>query len=164
MAVLKVYDYLEAGNILPLILEDDKCYCTHNSNGEDILSFELQRQSENYKYIQEEVKIIGFDNRFVVKKLEEQSDFVVVTCDLDFADWLVDIFIDFRETNITLPNVLNLILPSGWIITYGLGVDVTKHATVEYQEGSAFKAATAKTISVTGDRVWIRIRPCMTQG
>ena len=146
MAVLKVYDYLEAGNILPLILEDDKCYCTHNSNGEDTLSFELQRQSENYKYIQEEVKIIGFDNRFVVKKLEEQSDFVVVTCNLDFADWLVDIFIDFRETNITLPNVLNLILPSGWIITYGLGVDVTKHATVEYQEGSAFKAATAKTI------------------
>ena len=69
-----------------------------------------------------------------------------MTCNLDFADWLVDIFIDFRETNITLPNVLNLILPSGWIITYGLGVDVTKHATVEYQEGSAFKAATAKTI------------------
>ena len=146
MAVLKVYDYSEAGNILPLILEDDKCYCTHNSNGEDTLSFELQRQSENYKYIQEEVKIIGFNNRFVVKKLEEQSDFVVVTCNLDFADWLVDIFVNFRKTNITLPDVLNLILPSGWIVSYGLGVDITKHATVEYQEGSAFRATTAKTI------------------
>lgn len=146
MAVLKVYDFLEAGNILPLILEDDKCYCTHNSNGEDTLSFELQRQSENYKYIQEEVKIIGFNNRFVVKKLEEQSDFVIVTCDLDFSDWLTNIFVDFRETNITLPNVLNLILPTGWIVSYGLGVDITKHTTVEYQEGSAFRAATAKTI------------------
>ena len=146
MVILKVHDYSNANNILPIMLEDERCYCTHNQDGEDVLTFELDRAGDNYSYIQEEVLIEGFDNRFIVKKVEEQSDFVIVNCDLDFSDWLSDIFIDFRKTNINLPNVLSLILPNGWTVEYGAGVDVTTRTTVEQSEGMPFKAANAKTI------------------
>lgn len=146
MVVLKAYDFTGNGEVIPIALEDDRCYCTHNSNGEDQLTFELQRKSDNYAYISEEVLVEGFDNRFVVKKVEEQSDFVIVTCDLDFSDWLDTIYVDFRKTNVTLPQALQFILPSGWAVLYNEGVDISKHTTVEYQGGQAFRAANAKTI------------------
>lgn len=146
MVVLKVYDFTGNGETMPITLEDNRCYCTHNSNGEDQLTFELQRKSDDYVYITEEALIEGFGNRFAVKKIEEQSDFVVVTCNLDFSDWLDTIYVNFRKTNVTLPQAIQFILPSGWIVLYGEGVDITKHTTVEYQEGQAFRATNAKTI------------------
>lgn len=146
MVVLKVYDFTGNGEAIPITLEDDRCYCTHNSDGEDQLTFELQRKSDNYVYISEEVLVEGFGNRFAVKKVEEQSDFVIVTCDLDFGDWLDTIYVDFRKTNVTLPQAIQFILPSGWTVLYNEGVDISRHTTVEYQEGQAFRAANAKTI------------------
>ena len=146
MITIAVYNYNDSNDVIPVTLEDDKCFCTHNQNGEDELQFELQKESEYYKYIFEEVKIKAFSNLFSVKKIEEQSDFVVVTCRLDFDDWYSQIFIDYRKTNINLPNVLATILPTGWSIQYGDGVNITKRTTVEYQEGQPFRAATAKEI------------------
>ena len=144
--VVRVYDYREANNVVPINVEDDKCYYTHNFDGADTLTFEIQKTYAGYSYIAEEVKVECWSNRFIVKKIEEQSDFVVITCELDYDDWLKNIYIDFRKTNITLPSVLSLILPNGWTIEYGSGVDITKRTTVEYQEGSQFRAANAKTI------------------
>lgn len=146
MVVLKVYDFTGNGDAIPITLEDDRCYCIHNSNGEDQLTFELQRKSDDYVYISEEVLIEGFGNRFIVKKVEEQSDFVVVTCNLDFSDWLDTIYVNFRKTNVTLPQSIQFILPSGWTVSYGEGVDITNHTTIEYQTGVAFRATNAKTI------------------
>lgn len=144
--VIKVYDYTNTSEAIPIYVEDDRCYYTHNFNGEDTLTFDIQKSYSGYAYILEEVKVECWGNRFIVKKIEEQSDFVVVTCNLDYDDWLENIYIDFRKTNITLPNVLAQILPIGWTIEYGDGVDVTKRTTVEYQEGTPFRAANAKTI------------------
>ena len=144
--VIKVYDYRDVNNIVPINVEDDKCYYTHNFDGADTLTFEIQKTCTDYSYIAEEVKVECWSNRFVIKKVEEQSDFVVITCELDYDDWLEDIYIDFRETNITLPSVLSLILPIGWTIEYGDGVDITKRTTVEYQEDTPFRATNAKTI------------------
>ncbi len=146
MVVIKVYDYRDVNNIVPINVEDDKCYYTHNFDGADTLSFEIQKTYIGYSYIAEEVKVECWSNRFIVKKVEEQSDFVVVTCELDYDDWLKDIYIDFRKTNVTLPSALSFILPSGWTAEYGDGVDITKRTTVEYQEGTPFRAANAKTI------------------
>lgn len=146
MAVLKVYDYSDYENAIPVTVENDKCYCIHNANGADQLKFELQKASNGYGYIYEEVKVECFSNRFIIKKIEEQSDFVVVTCELDYDDWLENIYIDYRKTNINLPNVLATILPTNWSISYGDGVDIISRATVEYQEGVPFRVANAKTI------------------
>lgn len=146
MAVLKVYDYSDYENAIPVTVENDKCYCIHNANGADQLKFELQKASNGYGYIYEEVKVECFSNRFIIKKIEEQSDFVVVTCELDYDDWLENIYIDYRKTNINLPNVLATILPTNWSISYGDGIDIISRATVEYQEGVPFRAANAKTI------------------
>lgn len=144
--VIKVYNYTNTSEAIPIYVEDDRCYYTHNFDGGDTLTFDIQKSYSGYAYILEEVKVECWGNRFIVKKIEEQSDFVVVTCNLDYDDWLENIYIDFRKTNITLPNVLAQILPVGWSIEYGDGVDVTKRTTVEYQEGTPFRAANAKTI------------------
>lgn len=146
MVVIGVYDYNNINSIVPIVAEDDRCWYTHNFDGADTLTFEIQKSYEGYSYITEEVKVECWNNRFIVKKIEEQSDFVVVTCELDYDDWLKDIYIDFRKTNITLPNVLSFILPSGWTVEYGDGVDITKRTTVEYQEGTPFRATNAKAI------------------
>ena len=146
MAVLKVYDYSNYENAIPVTVENDKCYCIHNANGADQLKFELQKASNGYGYIYEEVKVECFSNRFIIKKIEEQSDFVVVTCELDYDDWFENIYIDYRKTNINLPNVLATILPTNWSVSYGDGVDIIRRTTVEYQDGVPFRAANAKTI------------------
>lgn len=144
--VIKVYNYTNTSEAIPIYVEDDRCYYTHNFDGGDTLTFDIQNSYSGYAYILEEVKVECWGNRFIVKKIEEQSDFVVVTCNLDYDDWLENIYIDFRKTNITLPNVLAQILPIGWSIEYGEGIDLTKRTTVEYQEGTPFRAANAKTI------------------
>lgn len=144
--ILKVHDFAGSGSVNPIVIEDDRCYCTHNSNGNDQLVFELNRKSEDYTKIFEEVLVEGFGNRFVVKKIEEQSDFVVVTCELDFADWLNTIYVDFRKTGVTISQAIGFILPIGWIVSYGEGVSLTATATVEYQDGQPFRATNAKTI------------------
>ena len=144
--VIKVYNYTNTSEAIPIYVEDDRCYYTHNFDGEDTLTFDIQKSYSGYAYILEEVKVECCGNRFIVKKIEEQSDFVIVTCNLDYDDWLENIYIDFRKTNITLPNVLAQILPIGWSIEYGDGVDLTRRTTVEYQEGMPFRAANAKTI------------------
>ena len=144
--VIKVYNYTNTSEAIPIYVEDDRCYYTHNFDGEDTLTFDIQKSYSGYAYILEEVKVECCGNRFIVKKIEEQSDFVIVTCNLDYDDWLENIYIDFRKTNITLPNVLTQILPVGWSIEYGDGVDLTRRTTVEYQEGMPFRAANAKTI------------------
>ena len=146
MAVLKVYDYSNYEKAIPVTVENDKCYCIHNANGADQLKFELQKASDGYGYIYEEVKVECFSNRFIIKKIEEQSDFVVVTCELDYDDWFENIYIDYRKTNINLPNALATILPTNWSVSYGDGVDITSRTTVEYQDGVPFRAANAKTI------------------
>lgn len=144
--VIKVYNYTNTSEAIPIYVEDDRCYYTHNFDGGDTLTFDIQKSYSGYAYILEEVKVECWGNRFIVKKIEEQSDFVVVTCNLDYDDWLENIYIDFRKTNITLPNVLAQILPIGWSIEYCEGIDLTKRTTVEYQEGTPFRAANAKTI------------------
>ena len=144
--VIKVYNYTNTSEAIPIYVEDDRCYYTHNFDGEDTLTFDIQKSYSGYAYILEEVKVECCGNRFIVKKIEEQSDFVIVTCNLDYDDWLENIYIDFRKTNITLPSVLAQILPIGWSIEYGDGVDLTRRTTVEYQEGMPFRAANAKTI------------------
>lgn len=138
--MLKIYDYNDDNNLLPLELQGDKWYITHKYDGFDTLTFEIDNTDKMYKYIAEEVKIIANDNRYIIKKVDEHSTFVTVNCDLDFDDWKKSLFVDFRKTDILLSDVFDIIKPSGWtIINAAL---ITQHTTVEESENNAFAYAT----------------------
>lgn len=143
MIVLKVYGFDDMSSAIPISLEDDKCYCDHNLNGLDTLTFEIQRKNDNHTSIVEEAKVVVFGNRFVIKKIDEHSDFTTVSCEIDLDDWKAKINKNYRAVNELITNVMQNVIPDGWTITYGTGVDITSRGTVEKQEGKAFIAATS---------------------
>ena len=143
MIVLRVYELDNLSSAIPITLEDDKCYCDHNLNGADTVTFEIQRKNENHTSIAEEVKLDVFENRFVIKKIDEHSDFTTVNCELDLDDWKAKLNKNFRMTNSTIDQVLLAIIPTGWTRNYESGVDLSLHTTVEKQEGKAFVAVTS---------------------
>ena len=85
--MLRVYNYADPTDVIPLQLEDDKKYVTHKFDGYDTLTFEIESTNPVYRYIAEEVKIADEKNRYVVKSIDEHSDFVTVVSDLDIDDW-----------------------------------------------------------------------------
>lgn len=142
MVILKIFDFNSSNVATPLSLEDEYASRIHKFNGSDVLQFEIQRNHEIYSKIKEEVKVEAFGNRFVIKQIDEHSDFVVVNCELDFIDWKKSVYKNFRKTNETIVNVLAAIKPIGWTITYS-GVDISKRTTIEESDGEPFKAAIA---------------------
>lgn len=143
MIVLKVYSFGDMSSAIPVVLEDDKCYCDHNLNGLDTLTFEIQRKNDNHPSIVEEAKVDVFGNRFIIKKIDEHSDFTTVSCEIDLDEWKAKINKNYRAVNELIVNVMQNVIPDGWTITYGTGVDITSRGTVEKQEGKAFIAATS---------------------
>lgn len=141
MVVLKVFDFNSPDIAHPLCLEDDKAFRVHKFNGDDTLQFEIQRNNDLYSKIKEEVKVEAFNNRFVIKQIDEHSDFVVVNCDLDFSDFKKRIYKNFRRVNDLIGNILVYARPVDWTVTY-YGVDQTKRGTIEESEGEPFIAAT----------------------
>lgn len=144
MVTLRLYDTsVTPTQVLPLLIEEEDVYRVHKYNGDDTLNFEIQRNNPIYAKISEEVKVEGFSNRFIVKKIDEHSDFVVVECELDYDDWKVLVFKDYRRTNTNIVTIMTEILPVGWNVNYGSGVDVSKRRTVEESDGQAFRLATS---------------------
>lgn len=147
MVILKLHDItVTPTQVIPFAVDEETTYRTHKYNGDDTLRFEIQRNHELYQKIFEEVKIEGFGNRFLVKQIDEHSDFVTVDCSLDYDEWKNIIFKDYRKTNEIISNIINEILPTGWSVVYGTGVDQTKRTTVEESEGEAFRATVALSI------------------
>lgn len=138
--MLKIYDYNDDNNLLPLILQNDKWYITHKYSGFDTLTFEIDSTDKMYRHIAEEVKIIANDNQYIIKKIDEHSTFVTVNCDLDFDDWKKSLFANFRKTDILLSDVFDIIKPPNWTIINA--TLITLHTTVEESENSAFTYAT----------------------
>lgn len=143
MVIVKVYS---KDGLIPLQVEDDKCYCTHKYDGSDTLSFEVQRKDGNHKYIKEEVIVECFNNRFIIKKIDEHSDFSSIACELDLDDWKYDIYKNYRKTRYTIVNAVDSIIPDGWSAVYSDAVNVTKRTTLEESDGQAFRIATALEI------------------
>ena len=144
--MLAIHDPEDYDNLIPMQFDDDSdWHVTHAYNGNDTLTFEIPTNSKYYKYIAEETKIdfTGSrmrDSRFVVKNVDEHSDFVTVNANIDLEDWQQNIIFEFRETNSYLYEILDKIIPSGW--TYQ-GADVfDKRTTVEDTEGQPIIAST----------------------
>lgn len=137
--MLKIYDPSNVSNVIPFPIEDDMRYVTHKYSGYDTLTFEMANNDPLYKYVVEETKIEDEKNRYIVKKVDEHSDFVTVVCYVDLDDWKVNVFEEFRTTNKILSEVLALLLPDGWTVI-GAG-QFSKRTTVEEMEGQPFKGA-----------------------
>ena len=138
--MLKIYNPVNESDVIPLQLEDGKRYVTHKWDGNDVLTFEIESNNPVYKNIVEETKIEDENNRYIVKKIDEHSDFVTVNCYIDLDDWKENLIKVFRTTNKMLLEVLQEILPEGWLIIGG--GTFTDRRTVEESEGNAFELVT----------------------
>ena len=137
--MLKIYDPSNVSNVIPFPIEDDMRYVTHKYSGYDTLTFEMANNDPLYKYVVEETKIEDEKNRYIVKKVDEHSDFVTVVCYVDLDDWKANVFEEFRTTNKMLSEVLALLVPDGWTVI-GAG-QFSKRTTVEETEGQPFRGA-----------------------
>lgn len=140
--MLKVYnpDTGKQDDIIPLLLDDNKRFVTHKYDGADVLTFEIATTNEAYKYISEEVKVEDEKNQYIIKKIDEHSDFVTVDCNLNTDDWRVKIFSSFRRVNVRLIDLVEEILPVGWSCV-GFG-NILQQATIEGNEGEGLVVVT----------------------
>lgn len=143
--MLVLQELSDANALHTIDISDDDWYVTHVYNGFDTLQFELPVDSAYYPFVHEECKVtfIGSrdrDMRFVVKNIDEHSDFVAVDCDIDLYDWESKVYESFRVTDSTLDNALGMILPDGWSKS---GTEkYAKRTTVEDTEGKPIYACT----------------------
>lgn len=148
--MLKIYDANDPNNVIPLKLNDNKKFVTHKYDGADTLTFEIAASSEVYKYIAEEVKVEDDKNQYIIKKIDEHSDFVTVDCNLNTDDWKKKLFYTFRMTGALLSEVLDAIIPEGW--NYSGAGNVLNRTTIEGNEGEPLEVVTPLDImGVTSD-------------
>lgn len=140
MSMIKLYNPNDESDIIPFEVDDENKFVTHVFEGYDTLEFEIGRDDEIYKAIVEEAKVSDGKNRYVVKSIDERSDFVTIKCDVDIDDFKRSIIYSFRKTNSTLSEVLEEVVPESWTISYE-GV-FTKRTTVEDTQGKPMLAVT----------------------
>lgn len=129
---------------IPLKIEDDRWFITHKWNGVDELEFEMRSNDPDYKYVIEESVIEANDeggNLFLVKNIDEHSDFITVSCEVDLDDWRKSFWKSYKKTNATLLDVLNEIKPEGWSVDFYH--PFVKRTHMSYEDGSPFELVTA---------------------
>lgn len=150
--MLKVYNPNNPADVIPLPIDDDKRYVTHKYNGYDTLSFEIESNNPLYRYIVEEAKIEDDKNRYVIKNIDEHSNFVTIRCDIDLDDWKTEIIYEYRRTRYYLTQVIDEILPAGWSVEWRC--TSTKRTTIEGITGEPMKAVTPLDILWKASEVW----------
>lgn len=140
--MIRIHD-VETNELYPLLLDDDKKFVVHKYDGYDTMTFEISTYHELYDKIYEEVIADDMKNEYVIRHIDEHSDFVTIDCELNIDDWKV-VYTSFRETNISLTNAIAMILPNGWTET-GSEVYHDRH-TVEDNNKSILKAKTGLQI------------------
>lgn len=150
--MLKVYNPKNPADVIPLPIDDDKRYVTHKYNGYDTLSFEIESNNPLYRYIVEEAKIEDDKNRYVIKNVDEHSNFVTIRCDIDLDDWKSEIIYEYRRTRYYLTQVIDEILPAGWSVEWRC--TSAKRTTIEESAGEPMKAVTPLDILWKASEVW----------
>lgn len=143
--MLVLHDPSDYSHLIPLAINDEDWSVTHAYNGLDTCTFEIPVNSEYRPYVQEEAEVDfiggrGGNNIFLIKNVDEHSDFVTVDCDIKLDDWKASIFETFRETYASLEDILEIITPDGW--TYSGQEQFGKSTTIEGNEGEPLEAVT----------------------
>lgn len=105
---------LQLENGRPLMLDDYSI--THRSNGADELRFRLSLDSDAYREIAEEGRVLETSEgqTYVVRQIDAGEASAEVICGLDLDDWRIALYLDYANGNTTLQKTLNPIVPPGW--------------------------------------------------
>ena len=143
--MLVLHEADDFDSLIPLNLKDDEWYVTHSFDGNDTLTIDISSNNKYFQYIAEEVRIDavglrGNDARFTVKNIDDHSDVVTITCNIDLNDWQRTIIDSFRKLHASLPACIDEIIPSGW--TYDGASGFPTDVTVEDSRSEPYKACT----------------------
>lgn len=104
--------------------------------GEQTLSFDIYKNDDLYKEIEEESRIEFEENYFKVKIINQRSKISTIQCILDLTEWHSSFFHDYRKTYALFSEIMLEVAPRGWAIE-GAG-SVTGRRTIECIGGSAY--------------------------
>lgn len=119
----------------PLMVDDDKWFILHKLDGEDELEFELSLEDQMTAKIFEEMLIDANGNQYVVKNVDEHSNFMTVTCVVNLDDFKAQFHEHVLYRNAYLYDVLSDILPMGWSLAGD--VSLARKATIGSDDGIA---------------------------
>lgn len=119
----------------PLIVDDDKWFILHRLDGEDELEFELSLEDPMTAKIFEEMLVDANGNQYVIKNVDEHSNFMTVTCVVNLDDFKAQFHEHVLYRNAYLYDVLSDILPTGWSLAGD--VSLARKATIGSDDGVA---------------------------
>ena len=106
---------LNNGKYLPVARKDNFNIVT-NYEGEQTLSFDVYVKDEIYNLIAEEADICFRDNIYKIKKINQRPKLATIECLLNMDDWKNNFFHNFHTEYKLFSEVVNQIVPDGWII------------------------------------------------
>ena len=106
---------LNNGKYLPVARKDNFNIVT-NYEGEQTLSFDVYVKDEIYNLITEEADICFRDNIYKIKKINQRPKRATIECLLNMDDWKNNFFHNFHTEYKLFSEVVNQIVPDGWII------------------------------------------------
>ena len=128
--LLKLYG--ASGVCYPLADIKD-AHILHKENGCDRLIFKISLQHPLYPEIQEESKIIYGQNKWLVKKIQDD----VIECDIDFDFLKETVKHNYKYSNQLVSRVLLENLPEGWTV---VGADsCSLHRSKTYEHCTPFE-------------------------
>lgn len=90
-------------------------HITHKEDGQDTMSFTLDVLHDQYRYIQNECKIIAANNEWLVKKIDDDR----IDCTLDFDFLKQRVYVAYLSQTRSLTEVLLDHLPEDWTFEGG---------------------------------------------
>ncbi len=106
---------LNNGKYLPVARKDNFNIVT-NYEGEQTLSFDIYVKDEIYNLIAEEADICFRDNIYKIKKINQRPKLATIECLFNMDDWKNNFFHNFHTEYKLFSEVVNQIIPDGWII------------------------------------------------
>lgn len=133
--MIVLHDAQDQSITYPLIVDDDKWFILHKLDGEDELEFELSLEDPMTAKIFEEMLVDANGNQYVVKNVDEHSNFMTVTCIVNLDDFKAQFHEHVLYRNAYLYDVLSDILPTGWSLAGD--VSLSRKATIGSDDGVA---------------------------
>ena len=99
-------------------LRFDKYYNQEEVNGEDSFGLSLPIEHEQYPLIAEEVSAVDTETgiRYLFKSIDEGTDSAACKGQIDLDELRADIFINYDSGSRMAAEIINSILPAGWVV------------------------------------------------
>ncbi|WP_286669411.1 phage tail spike protein [Thomasclavelia cocleata] len=88
----------------------------YDYEGGQTLSFEISTNDKVYKHLKEQSLLSYKDNFYIVTKINQRKIKTSITAVIDFSEWKNTFYQNFYTTYELFSEVINKIIPDGWII------------------------------------------------